>query len=66
MTFELLEDEEPRSPQWVQCKPCGHRWVGLYLPMPARDAAVVMGALRCPMCAAGADKVFPIDQPQEG
>lgn len=64
MTFDLI-DEEPRSPQWVRCT-CGHQWIGLYLPMLAREAAKVMGRLTCPMCAAGADKVFPINPPQEG
>lgn len=66
MTFELLEDEEPKTPQWVKCKPCGHQWIGLYLPMIARDAARVMGRLTCPMCAAGANQCFPTNPPQEG
>lgn len=65
MSFELVDDE-PREPQYVKCKNCNHVWIGLYLPMIARDAAKVMGALCCPMCAAGADKVFPCNSPQEG
>lgn len=48
---------EPRTPQWVLCVVCAHSWIGLYLPMPIRDAATAMGKLCCPMCTAGANRI---------
>lgn len=41
----------------VTCKPCGHAWIGLYTPMPLKEAARVMSKLTCPMCAADSSKI---------
>jgi hypothetical protein len=52
---------EAKQAVTVTCKPCGHTWIGFYLPLPIKDAARVMGRLCCPMCAAGADKIVIFD-----
>ena len=41
---------EERKPVHVRCKPCGHRFVSVYLPMEAVKAARTLSAARCPMC----------------
>lgn len=43
--------EDGTNPMWVVCSACNHRWIGLYLPMPIREAAKAMGRLTCPKCA---------------
>lgn len=55
-----MSDEE-KQPNVVQCKACGHSWVGFYLPMPIRDAARVMKNLTCPKCAAGSSRIMVFD-----
>jgi hypothetical protein len=49
--------DQVRRPQHVECLECGHTWVGFYLPMPIMDAARVMKALACPMCAADGRRI---------
>jgi len=49
---------EDRTPHRVRCRPCGHVWIGFYLPLAIKDATKIMGKLTCPMCAAGADKIY--------
>ncbi len=41
-----------RQPMWVVCNHCNHEWIALYMPMPMREAARLLGRLHCPMCAA--------------
>jgi hypothetical protein len=41
----------------VTCQPCGQVWIGMYTPMPIKDAARVMKNLTCPMCAANSSKI---------
>jgi hypothetical protein len=52
-------EDEPKRPMWVTCSNCDHRWIGLYLPMPIRDAAKAMGRLTCPKCACSKILVKP-------
>lgn len=54
-------DELATTPNWVQCKPCGHRWIGFYLPLPIRDAARIMKNLTCPKCATGSKGIMIFD-----
>jgi Zn finger protein HypA/HybF involved in hydrogenase expression len=42
---------------WVNCKSCGHEWVGLRLPMEMGKAAKIMLKLHCPNCAADAKQI---------
>ena len=42
---------------WVNCKQCGHEWVGLRLPMEIGKAAKIMANLHCPNCAADAEHI---------
>ena len=52
---------DARTANWVQCKPCGHRWIGFYLPLPIADAAKVMKRMMCPLCAADSAKIIVFD-----
>jgi DNA-directed RNA polymerase subunit RPC12/RpoP len=52
-------EDEPKREMWVTCSNCSHRWIGLYLPMPIREAARVMGRLTCPKCACSKILVKP-------
>lgn len=61
MTEAHLSSDEHRQPVEVKCKPCGHKWVGLYLPMLIEDACRAMGNLTCPMCAAGSSQIVVFD-----
>lgn len=44
-------DDEKREPLWVKCSKCQFRFIGMYTPMPIRDAETVMSRMTCPMCA---------------
>lgn len=52
---------DERIPNYVKCKPCGHRWMGFYLPMPITDAARIMKNLTCPNCAATSKSIVVFD-----
>lgn len=54
-------DERATQPNWVQCKPCGHRWIGFYLPQPIDDAVKILKNLRCPKCTADSNDIFVFD-----
>lgn len=47
---QVRSESESKTPMWVTCSACNHRWIGLYLPMPIDDAAKAMGRLTCPKC----------------
>jgi hypothetical protein len=49
--------KERRQGKRVRCTGCGHEWIGFYLPLPISDAIKIMGALTCPKCARGSDKI---------
>lgn len=46
-----------KRPVEVQCKQCGYKWIGVFLPLPIEDAIRVLQSLCCPMCAAPADRI---------
>lgn len=35
---------------WVKCRPCGHVWAALHLPMEMTKAARCMKRIYCPAC----------------
>ena len=49
-----------RLPYEVQCDACDHRWTAAYLPMDRRAFVRIAKNLHCPMCGAGARKIFPL------
>lgn len=49
---------------WVQCKPCGFKWIGLYTPMPVADVALVMLSLCCPVCATTSKQIYKCEAPR--
>lgn len=56
-----MSDDDSQDAMWVECKACKHRWIGLYLPQPIRDAARIMKNLTCPKCAAGSREIVIFD-----
>lgn len=65
--IERLEDlRRPppgRTPVWVQCQPCGHKWIGLYTPMQLSAVGRVMLSLCCPMCGTGSKQIHKVPAP---
>lgn len=49
--------ERATDPQTVQCRKCGHAWLGFYLPQPIDIAVKIMRALTCPKCGADAAQI---------
>lgn len=51
-------EAKEKSPVYVHCRPCGHEWVWVYMPMLASDLKKFM-KIACPMCHVnGKDKIF--------
>lgn len=46
------DPDAERNPVWLRCDPCGHVWVGAWLPMLASKAIGVLRAAHCPNCGA--------------
>lgn len=56
-----------RKPFYVLlCQPCGHIWIGLYLPMRMDKVAQVLKHQRCPSCASPSTQHFMSDPPSAG
>ena len=39
-----------KKPLWMRCGACTHEWIGIWTPMTAQRASVVMGNATCPAC----------------
>ena len=49
---------KPRKPQWVRCGECGHKWIGIYLPIDVRDLAKIVKDMRCQSCGADSKQIY--------
>jgi rubredoxin len=53
-----------KTPMWMRCGPCGHRWIGLHTPMEMERVAQILKAIYCPMCGVGSKEIFATDAPE--
>lgn len=51
-----------RQPMWAKCRPCGHHWIVLYVPMTLTNVATLLKTAHCPMCAS-ASKQHSVFEP---
>lgn len=54
---------ELKTPSTAKCRQCNHSWTGFYVPMELGRMALLLKNIQCPLCGAGADKIFlPINE----
>ena len=61
--WRLLGSEaaETKEPFNVRCDDCDHHWTAAYTPMELGRMANLLKGVRCPMCGASSQHIFPTE-----